>query len=167
MWTGATASASASASGNGPGTGLQAAVAQILSARGGVAGAGFLIAADVVVTCAHVVQDGGHGPDGKVWVVFPHGDGAPQIEGQVMVGPWRAPEGDDVAVIRLDGAPAAVRPLPVGSADGCRGHRVRSFGFPAQAPPGGHFGYGVAGDLLPAAEVCGGVQPRWPYSRHR
>jgi WD40 repeat protein len=27
---------------------------------------------------------------------------------------------------------------------------VRSFGFPTQAPPDGHFGFGVAGDLLPA-----------------
>ncbi|MFI7018976.1 trypsin-like peptidase domain-containing protein, partial [Streptomyces sp. NPDC050164] len=137
--------------GSGPGGGIQAAVAQVLSASGGVAGAGFLIAPDVVVTCAHVVRDGGHGPGERLRLVFPHAAGAPQVEGQVLVGPWRAPDGDDVAIIRLSGAPT-VRPLPVGSAGGCRGHRVRSFGFPTQAPPGGHFGYGLAGDLLSAAE---------------
>ncbi|MER5488412.1 WD40 repeat domain-containing protein [Streptomyces sp. NPDC002812] len=47
--------------------------------------------------------------------------------------------------------PAGARTLPLGSAEGCRGHQVRSFGFPAQAPPEGHFGFGVAGDLLPGS----------------
>src|SRR5262245_31498717 len=109
MWT----DAKASPAGNSPGNGLQAAVAQVLSAQGGVAGAGFLIAPDVVVTCAHVVADGGYGPGERVRLVFPHAAGAPRVDGLVLVGPWRAPDGDDVAVIRLDSAPAAVRPLPV------------------------------------------------------
>ncbi|KJY24185.1 WD40 repeat protein, partial [Streptomyces sp. NRRL S-444] len=70
----------------------------------------------------------------------------------VLDRPWRAPEAEDVAIVRLSDAPAGVAPLPLGSASGCRGHQVRSFGFPAQAPPDGHFGFGVAGDLLPATE---------------
>ncbi|MEU1167395.1 trypsin-like peptidase domain-containing protein, partial [Streptomyces sp. NPDC005921] len=72
-----------------------------------------------------------------------------QIEGLVLDGPWRPAEDEDVAMIRLSSVPAGVQPLELGAADGCSGHRVRSFGFPAQAPPGGHFGYGTAGDLLP------------------
>jgi WD40 repeat protein len=152
----ASTNAVASAPGGGPGLRIQAAVAQILSADGGVAGAGFLIGEDVVVTCAHVVRAGGHGPGDRVRLVFPRAEGAPQAEGQVLIEPWRAPDADDVAVIRLSDVPAAVEALPVGSAAGCRGHRVRSFGFPIQAPPGGHFGYGTAGDLLPATDVDGG-----------
>ncbi|MEU0184328.1 trypsin-like peptidase domain-containing protein [Streptomyces sp. NPDC006207] len=146
----------ASAPGSGPGPRIQAAVAQILSAEGGVVGAGFLIGPDVVVTCAHVVRAGGHGPGDRVQLVFPRAEWAPQAEGQVLIGPWRASDADDVAIIRLSDVPATVEPLPVGSAAGCRGHWVRSFGFPAQAPPGGHFGYATAGDLLPPTDADGG-----------
>ncbi|MDH6604552.1 WD40 repeat protein/energy-coupling factor transporter ATP-binding protein EcfA2 [Streptomyces sp. SAI-208] len=136
----------------GPAFRIQAAVGQILTADGAVAGAGFLIAADVVITCAHVVRAAGHGPGTGVSLAFPHAAGAPSVEGQVLVEPWRAPDANDVAVIRLRG-PVGVSPLPLGSSAGCRGHRVRSFGFPDQAPPGGHFGYGTGGDLLPAPGV--------------
>ncbi|MFB7270690.1 trypsin-like peptidase domain-containing protein [Streptomyces sp. NPDC056244] len=131
---------------------MQSAVAQVLSAEGEVAGAAFLIAEDVVFTCAHVVRDAGYGPGDVVRLKFPQAQGAPPAEGEVLAEAWRAPapEGDDVAVIRLRGTLPAVHALELGSATGCQGHRVRCFGFPHQAPPGGHFGYGVSGDLLSA-----------------
>ncbi|MFE2585448.1 trypsin-like peptidase domain-containing protein [Streptomyces sp. NPDC059378] len=121
-----------------------------------MAGAGFLIGEGVVATCAHVVRASGHGPGERVQLIFPRAEGAPQAEGEVLIGPWRAPDADDVAIIHLSAVPATVEPLAVGSAAGCRGHRLRSFGFPAQAPPGGHFGYGTAGDLLPPTDADGG-----------
>ncbi|MGG2460532.1 trypsin-like peptidase domain-containing protein [Streptomyces sp. RGM 3693] len=141
----------------GSGPGLPAAVAQILGAEGDVAGAGFLVAEGVLVTCAHVVTAGGYGPGDRLRLTFPHAPGAPQVQGQVLAEAWRAPEDQDVAVVRLEEAPGGVRALALGSAAGCQGHRVRSFGFPAQAPPGGHFGYGVAGDPLPAGAGAGAV----------
>ena len=55
---------------------LPAAVAQILDAAGVVAGAGFLIDADVLVTCAHVVSAAGSGPGGRLRLAFPHAPGA-------------------------------------------------------------------------------------------
>jgi WD40 repeat protein len=115
-----------------------------------VAGAGFLVAEGVLVTCAHVVRAAGGGPGQRVGVVFPHIAERFRAEGHVVTGLWRAPEDEDVAVLHLSGTSASMRSLPLGSAVGCRGHHVRSFGFPAQAPPDGHFGFGVAGDLLPA-----------------
>ncbi|MEV7816031.1 trypsin-like peptidase domain-containing protein [Streptomyces flaveolus] len=132
--------------------GLPAAVAQVVGPYGEVVGAGFLVADGILVTCAHVVQAAGSRPDATVRLVFPHADGAPEVEGLVLEEPWRAPEDDDVAVVRLTSAPTDVRAVRLGSAEGCRGHQVRSFGFPAQAPPGGHLGFGVTGDLLPATE---------------
>ncbi|MEV0411494.1 trypsin-like peptidase domain-containing protein [Streptomyces sp. NPDC050448] len=138
-----------------PGAGLPPSVAQILGADGAVAGAGFLVAEDILVTCAHVVTGAGSGPGGSVQLVFPHAPGAPRVEGRVLEEPWRAPEAEDVAVVRLSGTLPDVEVLALGSAAGCRGHAVRSFGFPAQAPPGGHFGRGVAVDLLPAGEGRG------------
>ncbi|MGW5779826.1 nSTAND1 domain-containing NTPase [Streptomyces sp. NPDC003863] len=130
---------------------LPAAVAQLLAPDGSVAGAGFLIAEDTLVTCAHVVRAAGSGPGERVRVAFPRMTGAQELVGEVLSDPWRAPEDEDVAFVRLSEAPMGPRVLPLGSAEGCAGHRVRSFGFPAQAPPAGHSGYGRAGDLLPAS----------------
>ncbi|UKY55085.1 trypsin-like peptidase domain-containing protein [Streptomyces inhibens] len=118
-------------------------------------GAGFLLSEDVLVTCAHVVRGAGAGPGESVQLAFPHVAGAPQVEGHVLEEPWRSPEDDDVAIVRLSSTAAGMEGLPLGSAAGCRGHQVRSFGFPAQAPPGGHFGFGVTGDLLPATDSRG------------
>ncbi|MFE6838535.1 trypsin-like peptidase domain-containing protein [Streptomyces sp. NPDC057705] len=135
--------------------GLPGAVAQVLDPDGNVAGAGFLVAEDLLATCAHVVRAAGSGPGGPVRLAFPHLEGAPVAEGQVLDEAWRAPEAEDVAFVRLGSTAPRVAALPLGSAAGCRGHQVRSFGFPAQAPPGGHFGFGVAGELLPSTERRG------------
>ncbi|MFF4806075.1 trypsin-like peptidase domain-containing protein [Streptomyces sp. NPDC001351] len=137
-------------SGHSQGAGLTTAVAQILDAAGRTVGAGFLASEGVVITCAHVVAEGGAGPGGAVRLAFPHVGGRPEAYGLVVAEAWRAPEDEDIALVRLEETPAGVPALALGSADGCRGHRVRTFGFPGQAPPDGHFGYGVAGDLLPA-----------------
>ncbi len=120
-----------------------------------MAGAGFLAAEDIVLTCAHVVSAAGAGPGERLQLVFPHAPGAPQVGGLVLEEAWRAPEDEDVAVVRLSGLPAGIEPLSLGSAAACRGRQVRSFGFPAQAPTGGHFGFGRVGDLLPTFEGSG------------
>ncbi|BDM74963.1 hypothetical protein HEK616_84500 (plasmid) [Streptomyces nigrescens] len=132
------------------GRGLPSAVAQVLDRQGQVAGAGFLVAECLLVTCAHVVYAAGSGPGGTVQLVFPHVEGAPRVQGEVLHGPWRAPDGEDVAIVRLNNTSPGMTVLSLGSAEGRRGHQVRSFGFPAQAPTGGHFGFGVCGDLLGA-----------------
>ncbi|MFJ5924952.1 trypsin-like peptidase domain-containing protein [Kitasatospora sp. NPDC092948] len=134
--------------------GLPAAVAQVCDGAGLVVGAGFLVADGLVVTCAHVLVDGGYGPGATVTLVFPHAPGAPTVTGRVLEDAWREPHEQDVALVQLERT-AGVAPLSLGSAAGARGHRVRSFGFPVQAPPGGHFGFATAGGLLPAADTVG------------
>ncbi|MEV5102091.1 trypsin-like peptidase domain-containing protein [Streptomyces massasporeus] len=126
-------------------------VARIETQDGRTAGTGFIVAPGIVLTCAHVVALAGEGPGGRVRLVFPHLPGAPLKTAHVLPEGWRDPDSEDVAVLRLD-QDALVRgqPVKLGSAAGARGHEVRSFGFPAQAPRGGHFGYGRAGNLLPA-----------------
>ncbi|MFG2825057.1 trypsin-like peptidase domain-containing protein [Kitasatospora sp. NPDC048365] len=113
-----------------------------------------MVAADLLVTCAHVLEDGGYGTGDMVELAFPHAPGAPTVTGRALEDGWREPQEQDIALVRLD-RPVGAAPLALGSAAGCRGHRVRSFGFPQQAPPGGHFGYASAGDLLPAAGSSG------------
>ncbi|MER7485027.1 serine protease, partial [Streptomyces sp. NPDC126497] len=146
----------ASKPGGGMAADLPAAVAQVLGPNGAVAGAGFLVAEAVVVTCAHVVAAAGSGPGQRIMLAFPHVEGADQVEGDVLDELWRGAEGEDVAFIRLSSMSAGMQVMPLGSAEGCRGHQVRSFGFPAQAPPQGHFGFGVAGEMLPRPDGRGG-----------
>ncbi|MCX5363406.1 trypsin-like peptidase domain-containing protein [Streptomyces sp. NBC_00124] len=134
---------------------LPTAVAQILTPDGRVAGTGFLVAEDVLVTCAHVVEAAGGGPGTTVLLSFPHVVDADRLEGSIPEELWRAAEDEDVAFIRLSGTPAGARVLPLGSSEGCRGHKVRSYGFPSQAHPEGHYGYAETGDLLPATDDRG------------
>ncbi|MBD0670130.1 eIF2A-related protein [Streptomyces sp. CBMA156] len=132
----------------GAGDGLAAAVAQVRDGDGLVVGAGFLVEDDLLVTCAHVLEDGGYGPGAVVTLVFPRAPGAPEVTGRVLEEAWRDAREQDVALVRLE-HPVGVERLQLGSAAGARGHRVRSFGFPVQAPPGGHLGFATAGGILP------------------
>ncbi|GAA2997679.1 hypothetical protein GCM10020229_07620 [Kitasatospora albolonga] len=133
---------------------VPAAVAQVLDAADVVVGAGFLVGEDLLVSCAHVLADGGYGPGDVARLRFPHAPGAPEVVGRVLADGWRDPQGRDVALVRLLESVTAV-PLRLGSAEAACGHRVRSFGFPVQAPQGGHFGFATAGGMLPAAGPAG------------
>ncbi|MFE7121777.1 trypsin-like peptidase domain-containing protein, partial [Streptomyces sp. NPDC057654] len=132
-------------------------VVQVLAADGAVAGAGFVVGEGAVVTCAHVVRAAGGVPGGRVELAFAHLPGAPRVWGGLPAERWRAPEAEDVAFVELERVPAGAGALALGAGAGCRGHRVSSFGFPAQAPPGGHFGYGTAGDVLPDSTGAGAL----------
>ncbi|MFF9279699.1 nSTAND1 domain-containing NTPase [Streptomyces griseosporeus] len=136
---------------------LPAAVACVISPDGAVAGAGFLVADGMLATCAHVVAAAGSGPGETVLLDFPRVQGVDAVRGRVRGELWRSPEDGDVAFIQLKSTPPSARALPLGSAEGCRGHPVRSFGFPSQAPAEGHFGFGVAGDLLPGSNGRGAL----------
>ncbi len=139
----------------GPATGwpvdLTRSVVQVLDTDGRPAGTGFVVGQRLLVTCAHVLA--GHGrddgpPTGPVTVVFAHVGGAART---VRVDPqsWRDPDGADIAFLRLDESlPAQAQPVTLGGSPGVRGHRVKAFGFPVNAPSAGHYGYGVAGDQI-------------------
>ncbi|WP_399067454.1 nSTAND1 domain-containing NTPase, partial [Streptomyces winkii] len=128
---------------------LAASVFQVLSEDGDVAGAGFLARDCIAFSCAHVVRAAGQAPGGRIEVIFPNLPDEPRTWGRVSTGEWRDPESEDVAILDLESVPAGARSMALGVCAGSRGHAVASFGFPTQAPPGGHFGYGKAGDLIP------------------
>ncbi|MFI0936891.1 trypsin-like peptidase domain-containing protein [Streptomyces sp. NPDC021019] len=130
-------------------------VFQVLAPDGGIAGAGFLTEGGTGFTCAHVVDAAGQHPGGQVEVLFPCLPDAPRVMAAVVAEQWRAPEAEDVAVLRLQVVPSGARGMPVGASAGSRGHQVYSYGFPSQAPPGGRFGYGEAGDWLPGGGATG------------
>ncbi len=129
-------------------------VARVLDAEGRPAGTGFLVTERLLVTCAHVLAGhAGEAAAGPVQVEFPGlADGAAQMRvGQVDPGLWRDPGAGDIAFLRLSVPPPdGAHPLSLGPARGIRSHQVKTFGFPANAPDGGHYGYAIAGDVITA-----------------
>jgi S1-C subfamily serine protease len=130
---------------------LTRSVVQVLGTNGHPVGTGFLMGQRLLVTCAHALADHSRDdgpPTSPVTVVFAHLDAAART---VRVNPqwWRNPNDADVAFLRLDEPPpASAQPLILGHSPGVRGHRVKAFGFPLNAPHASHYGYGVAGDQI-------------------
>ncbi|WP_326812208.1 trypsin-like peptidase domain-containing protein [Streptomyces scopuliridis] len=119
---------------------LEASQVRILSADGEVIGAGFLVAADVVCTCAHVVTGALGVPDTEesapgtpVDLDFPLLGGRPRARATVVS--WRG-GGADVALLRLDAAVEGARPVPLVDGTGVWGHTFRALGYPDGADDG-------------------------------
>ncbi|MFJ9647643.1 trypsin-like peptidase domain-containing protein [Streptomyces sp. NPDC101206] len=128
---------------------LARAVVRIRDGDGDVVGAGFLVDADVVSTCAHVVaaaaglaETPDAAPAAPVRLDFPmlrDQDTGAMRTARAAVVAWRRINDDDtgdVALLRLDRPVEGSRPVPL--VDGTRvwEHPFRAIGFPAQAPHG-------------------------------
>lgn len=130
-----------------------------------VAGAGFLVAADVVCTCAHVVADAlglprdtVTAPSEAVQVEFPlvrdAEGGIPARRARVVS--WQPPAEDDsgdVALLRLDAPVSHARPVPLVDGTSVWGHSFRAYGFPG----GGDHGVWATGTLR-SVQGAGWVQ---------
>ncbi|GHJ39785.1 serine protease [Streptomyces sp. TS71-3] len=150
----------------GPGA-LGAAVLRIRDGRGEAVGMGFLVSADVALTCAHVVSAalGGSGdepppPGAGVQVDLPllPASGADGTRVTARVEQWTAPGpsgAGDVAVLRLPAPLPGARPVRLVAAGGedIWGHPVRVFGLP-EGRPGGVWHAGV----LRGSQAAGWVQ---------
>ncbi|MFD8851962.1 trypsin-like peptidase domain-containing protein, partial [Streptomyces sp. NPDC059604] len=120
---------------------LEASQARVYAGDGRVVGAGFLVAGDVLCTCAHVVAralglpgTGPEEPPGRtVEVDFPLVAGRPRT--RATVESWRA-GGGDVALLRLDGPVGGTRPAPLVDGTDVWEHPFRTMGFPADAGHG-------------------------------
>ncbi|MER7794729.1 hypothetical protein [Streptomyces sp. NPDC097640] len=119
---------------------LEESQVRMCSAAGEVIGAGFLVAADVACTCAHVVARALGVPDaaerapGKsVDLDFPLLGGRPRARATVIS--WRH-GGVDVAPLRLDAVVEGARPVTLVDGTGVWGHTFRAFGYPVGADCG-------------------------------
>ncbi|MGH8896923.1 MAG: trypsin-like peptidase domain-containing protein [Egibacteraceae bacterium] len=116
-------------------------------------GTGFVVTADgLIVTCAHVVSDGGSPqhdapPTTAVTVVFQATGEARQA--RIEPAYWRDRDHGDVAFLRVEGTlPAGVHPLALGLSAGAQGHPFSTFGYPASGPGGGMYGSGRLVDQI-------------------
>ncbi|MCX4632261.1 trypsin-like peptidase domain-containing protein [Streptomyces sp. NBC_01443] len=119
---------------------LEASQVRVCSTEGEVVGAGFLVAADVVCTCAHVVaqvlgvpDSGQEAPGGPVDLDFPLLEGRPKVRATVVS--WRR-GGQDVALLRLEAAVEGARPVQLVDGTGVWGHTFRALGYPGGADRG-------------------------------
>ena len=118
---------------------LSSGIVRILTARGTVIGAGFLVGARQILTCAHVVTRALNllevptvAPSSEVTLDFPL-----VAPGHLVVGhvtswqPAQADGGGDIAGLQIDAdPPAGTRPLRLVGADDLWGHPFQTFGFP-------------------------------------
>ncbi|MEU9700948.1 hypothetical protein [Streptomyces sp. NPDC047981] len=79
----------------------------------------------------------GHGPGDRLEVAFPRLDGAERLDGLVLEGPWRDPEAEDVAFVRLDGVPAGAEAVALGPAGGQSRSPGAFLRLPRSGPAGG------------------------------
>ncbi|MGW9211330.1 S1 family peptidase [Embleya sp. NPDC055664] len=126
---------------------LVSAVVRVRGADGTIGGAGFLVAPDLVLTCAHVVSDVLDLPrdapveiGADVVVDLPLADGTgviPTATAEVLRWvPIRADQSGDAALLRLrDVLPGAVS-LPMADAESVWDHRARVVGFTDDHPDG-------------------------------
>jgi hypothetical protein len=113
---------------------LNSAVVRVWGSTGRPVGVGFLVAADLVLTCAHVVTEALALPEDE------RPAGAATIDVDLpLIGPdrlaatvehWTGPE-PDVAVLRLPSPPPGGHAIRLVDAPDVWGHLMRTFGFPA------------------------------------
>ena len=92
-----------------------------------VVGAAFLVADQLVATCAHVVRSAGRKAGETVTLKLMDGN---RINAQVLPEYWRAENAEDVAILHLEAPLKGQEPLILGSSLGTRGHGFSTFGFP-------------------------------------
>lgn len=129
----------------GNGASFADAVAHIRTVARPDGGSSFLVAPDVLVTCAHVLGD--EPPQDALTVTFPALADA-SVVAQLIPGRWYAPDAEDVAFLRLAAIPSGARPLPLGSSRFPERRSVGTYGFPAGGRSGGHYAPARAGPLL-------------------
>nr|WP_239106840.1 trypsin-like peptidase domain-containing protein [Streptomyces rubrogriseus] len=135
---------------------LGASQVRIFSDHGDVAGAGFLVAADLVCTCAHVIEEAlalpapvDQAPDGAVNLDFPLLSARPSARASVVS--WRHGRAD-VVLLRLDQPVDGARPVRLVDGAEVWEHPFRAFGHPTGADHGvwvrGTLRAGMAAGLL-------------------
>lgn len=112
--------------------------ARIATPDGRILGSGVLIAYNLVLTCAHVLDDADERPTGEYLVEFPRAAGQAPLRGRVPADGWRPQSRADLAILELDGEPDddLIRPARLGPAAAAGNEPAKAYGHPPEAPDG-------------------------------
>lgn len=99
----------------------------ILDSDDKIVGTGFLVGENLALTCAHVVEQAGSEPGGKVYVRF----NVNRINhvAHVDSASWSPREQFDFATLRFDNIPSGVEVLPIAYSQHCNGNDFYTFGY--------------------------------------
>ena len=129
---------------------LKTSAIRILDAQGRTAGAGFLVADRLAVTCAHVILSAQGAPGQSIRIQ--HQLANATVTAQVLRDGWSVlPGGDDVAFLRLEELPAGAEPVILGPTPSAIGHHFVALGYPAGKEVDERWPQGRIGGLVSAA----------------
>lgn len=135
---------------------------RILRPDGKTVGTGFLVTANLVVTCAHVAAAAGLDAEEKIPVQF--SGQVEKLSAIVEWKYWRDIDKGDVAFLRLERAATGVEPLRLGlSAHSQPGSSFRSYGYATAADVQGLYANGIIDGYLPQHRL---IQLQSPQANH-
>ncbi|HAD07507.1 MAG TPA: hypothetical protein DCE76_10165 [Anaerolineaceae bacterium] len=133
---------------------LESILVQVLDPRGVTVGAGFFLAPDLAVTCAHVVKRAKSAVGQPVEIeLFANRQ---RVTAQVLFEGWSPSDQDDVAFLRVPVVPPMAQPLTLGFSAGRLGHDYAALGFPDDR---NYLAYWVLGKLTEPVPAAGTRRP--------
>jgi WD40 repeat protein len=114
----------------------------ILNNKGKIVGTGFVAGKNLILTCAHVVEEATAGLNERVTICFSNDSNAEAIVEQKSFSPSYE---KDVALLCVDFLPEGITPLPLGNAVGSAGHNFHAFGYAIVTDVQG---IGASGDIV-------------------
>jgi len=122
---------------------LPACLLRILTPAGATAGAGFLLAPDLAVTCAHVAAAAGAGPGAELELADCAGQA--RFQASVLEQGWSPAERDDLAFLRLPAPPPGLLPAALSGCAGRLGRAFAALGFPPDRSYASDWAQGLLG----------------------
>lgn len=116
-------------------------ILSICNKSGRSIGTGFIATDSLVITCAHVIEYAGSRPGDEVQLKLVNGE---IFLAKVVPEYWRAPEAEDVAILRLSATvPKDIPTATFGETEKIADHNFRTYGFPNVKGVDGLIGAGV------------------------
>lgn len=105
---------------------LKNSIVAILNNQDKIIGTGFLAGENLILTCAHVVEQATYGLNERVTVrFFDHSKTEASVEPQAFSPSYEK----DVALLRISAVPSGAAPLPLSDAAGSPGHDFYAYGY--------------------------------------
>jgi sorbitol-specific phosphotransferase system component IIA len=107
---------------------IKTGVVAILNDKNKIIGTGFVAGENLILTCAHVVEQATAGLNERVIIRFSDNS---KTEATVEQSSFSPSYEKDVALLRADSLPQGIVPLPLGNATGSAGHDFYAYGYAA------------------------------------